>query len=104
MSTFDTEKKKLQYLATPKTKLKEENKTSHEVKQLISERCRNDGNHKFRKMVDMTSSLHEKNFYSENMPKSTNQDRQTDTFQIIAESGYDKLGSHEIKYLFKKKG
>jgi hypothetical protein len=59
----------------------------------------------------MSSSLHNKDFYTDNLksnpiynPKVNTKDRKLETFEIEAKNGFEKMGSNEIKYLFAKQG
>jgi hypothetical protein len=64
-----------------------------------------------KKLSEMSSSLHNKDFYTDNLKSKPDhiisvntKDRRLETFEIEAKNGFEKMGSNEIKYLFAKQG
>jgi activator of 2-hydroxyglutaryl-CoA dehydratase len=65
---------------------------------------------RYKKLSEMSSSLHPKDFYSDNLKSKiyfnkivNTKDRKLETYEIDAKTGFD-MGSNEIKILFAKQG
>lgn len=99
-SALDNETAK-NYCQTPKNPTQKVD-NHEEVKECLTDRFGNNNALK-KKAMELSSSLHSNEFYSTNY-KSAPQEKEIESFEINAKSGFDKLNSQEIKYLFSTKG
>ena len=97
---FDSEQKKQLIIRNSESKLPEESKEG--IKKVLKEN--NSSENRVSKIANLTSAFENKEDYSKNYSIKEKQDRETEGYQVVSKSGYEKLEPQEIKYFFTRKG